>query len=153
LAAGANNLSLGRLYHNYNLVCLRNNFRQFKRNRVSKEKFHLLFYNGFTFISPKARQSQFLGTTTHTASVKRSNKERGSFTTSLFGLDVEKWQPLYRQRLAIAMVFEKVGRSFAYQAAVRTGLTFPLIRRSAIKVTNIMFAPLGWTDRFLIHPQ
>src|SRR5262245_3331341 len=62
LAVGANSLRLGRLYHNNNLVCLRNNFRQFKRNRVSKEKFHLLFYNGFTFISPKARQSQFYGT-------------------------------------------------------------------------------------------
>ena len=64
LAARANSLILGRLYHNYNLFCLRNNFRQFKCNRVSKEKFHLLFYNGFTFISPKARQSQFLGSTT-----------------------------------------------------------------------------------------
>src|SRR5262249_54079186 len=41
----------------------RNNFCQFECSGISKEKFHLLFYNNFTFISPKARQSQTMGST------------------------------------------------------------------------------------------
>jgi hypothetical protein len=64
LAVGADSLSLGCLYRYNNLVCLRNNFCQFECSGISKEKFHLLFYNNFAFISPKARQSQFYGTTT-----------------------------------------------------------------------------------------
>src|SRR5262249_4192226 len=52
-----------------NLVCLRNNFCQFKCNRVSKEEFHLLFYNDFTFTSTKARQSQILGSIINTNSI------------------------------------------------------------------------------------
>jgi hypothetical protein len=63
LAVGADSLSLGCLYRYNNLVCLRNNFCQFEFNGVSKEKFHLLLYNNFTFISPKARQSQTMGST------------------------------------------------------------------------------------------
>src|SRR5262245_51750343 len=64
LAVRATSLSLGCLYHYDNLVCLRNNFCQFECNGISEEKFHLLFYSNFTLTSPKARQSQFLGTTT-----------------------------------------------------------------------------------------
>lgn len=42
----------------------RNNFCQFECKGISEEKLHTIFYNNFTFISPKARQSQCYGTIT-----------------------------------------------------------------------------------------
>jgi len=57
-----------------------------------------------------------------TASVKRSNIERGIFTTSDWRLDIEKWQLLQTQRLTIAIASEKVGCSLVYQAACRTAV-------------------------------
>src|SRR5262249_53888620 len=85
----------------------------------------------------KAQSSQrFFSEHQNANRCKRSNNERGTFTTSLLLPDVKKWQPPHNQRLTIAIASAIVGVCFSYQAAARTGLTSVLINRLASHQRN-----------------
>src|SRR5215204_4889551 len=55
---------------------------------------------------------------------------------SLSRPDIEKWHSLHKHLRTKAIASEKVGRSLAYQAAVRTTFVLVLINSCASRVTS-----------------